>query len=55
MEQIERARLQIFQALTRVQHREYGPMVAEFRSALDSDPFFTSKARLHSHQRIIHP
>lgn len=37
----------IFRQLTKVQHRDYGPMVQAFSAALDRDPFFASRALVH--------
>src|SRR5574341_464491 len=47
MEQQDTVRLQLFNALTRVQHREYGPLVESMRNALHEDPFFMARAAVH--------
>src|SRR3972149_11524455 len=42
-----RARTLLFQQLVAVPHREYGPMVAEFRRAFEADPYLISRALAH--------
>jgi hypothetical protein len=44
MTEQNRARNLLFNNLTRVQHREYSPMVRELHTALEADPDFISRA-----------
>lgn len=44
MTEQNRARTLLFNNLTRVQHREYAPMVSELHQALEADPDFISRA-----------
>lgn len=47
MTEQDRARNILFQELTRVSHRDYGPGVLAFREALEADPDFTARACVH--------
>lgn len=40
-------RKQIFNQMTKVQHRIYGPMVNQFLSLMNDDPYFTGRALVH--------
>lgn len=44
MSEESRARSILFNSLTKVQHRDYAPMVAEFRAAIEQDPDFIARA-----------
>jgi hypothetical protein len=44
MTEQNRSRTLLFNNLTKVQHREYAPMVQEFHTALEADPDFISRA-----------
>lgn len=47
MSEESRARSILFNSLTKVQHRDYAPMVADFRSAIEQDPDFIARACVH--------